>query len=93
MKDHYGINGAEFAKLSKRVSTLKMIQAIPIFDKNKTELPISKICLFFYIDDHGDFRKSFGMKPDRFIALAIFNSMEASDQIDVYSYLEWTSEQ
>ncbi len=89
MKDHYHINDAEFKKLSKSVSVMEMLKAIPEFDPYNTQLPITKIGLMLYIDKYGDFRIAFGMLAHRLIAMAIFNSLNISDKIEILSYFEW----
>lgn len=86
MKQHYGINDAEWEQLTKHVSTLEMIQSVSLFDPQESGEPITKVGLMHYIDRHGDFTE--GTSSHSRIARAVFNSLPANEKAEIFRYFE-----
>ena len=88
MRDHYGINAIEFAGLSRVVSVSEMIDCVPLFSPNQS--PASKVSLMLYIDKHGDsfLEDRNNAEAHERIALAIFNSMDSDDKVEILQYIE-----
>lgn len=90
MKQHYNLNDVEWNKLSRVVTTMELISAIPEFDRNDSGEQISKISLMLYIDHRGDFSE--GNSIHKKIARAVFGSLDSSDQVEIIKYLQWHEE-
>lgn len=86
MKQHYGISDTEWEQLTKHVSTLDMVQAVPLFDPQESGEPITKVSLMHYIDRHGDFNE--GKEAHSKIARAVFNSLPANEKTEIFRYFE-----
>lgn len=90
MKQHYGLSDAEWEKLSKEVDTMGLIKAVPEFDPHNHGEPLNAMSLMYYIDKHGDFNE--GNEQHKKIARAMFGSLDPSDKLEIFSYLEWREE-
>lgn len=89
MKDHYQLTSVAYSSLlNDGVDKVDMFKSIPLFDPNKTEAPISKVGVLYYLDKKGDFNKG-PRYPHKKIAKALFEAMNPKDQFEVLSYLDW----
>ena len=88
MKEHYRLNDVNYAKLIKSgVTNLDFLNSITIFDPIKSNLELSLINLYYYVDSVGDFnaRPSCAHKK---IAKAMFEQLETSEKLNLLEYIE-----
>jgi hypothetical protein len=90
VKQHYNLSDAEWNKLIESGVAIKdLFHAIPEFDPRGTRLPITKVSLLLYLDNHGDFdTDSIHGK----IGMAVFSSLESREKIEVMKYVQWLSD-
>jgi len=86
MKDHYQLTDAEYQKL--KLTDMELMKMIPVFDPNGNGLPIGKLGLLYYVDEHGDFTEGFGGTDHKRIARAVFASLpDDKERLEVLQYL------
>lgn len=88
MQEHYGFNDKQMKTLLKAgVEEFHLMKCLPLFDPDKTGELISKINLYHYMDQKGDF--TIGKKePHKAIANVIYDSFEAKEKMEVLQYLD-----
>lgn len=91
MKQHYKLSDAEWEKLIESITTMDLLKAIPEFDPHGTGAEISKVSLMLYLDRRGDFSE--GKEVHQKIAKAVFNSLDSSDKIAIFEYMEFLEEE
>lgn len=86
---HYGITELEFRFLKSKynVTEMDLYKSLKYFDPNGSDMPLSKVSMLHYIDSCGSFDTPPLVKHRR-IAQAVFNCMDASDKIEVISYIQ-----
>ncbi len=104
MQQHYNLSDEIFQDLKEsNVSTMDMLQAIPIFTPHGTTnkslvdfdaAQVTKVSLMYYIDFKGDFTQSVEKPPaHQLIAKAVFKSLALEDQMEVLEYISFIDEE
>jgi len=91
MQQHYCLTDEEYKKLIDNGVTISdLYNNVQLFDKNGSQEPISKIGLYYYIDQKGDFNSPPINLKHKQIARAVFNSLNitATEKLQILEYIE-----
>lgn len=86
LQEHYQLSESAYNKLMTQVTEADLIRSIQLFH-GSLERPINSLGLCHYIDDNGDFNE--GKAVHKYIAKAIFDSLDNHVKVEIMMYLEW----
>jgi hypothetical protein len=92
MQKHFGLTDEEYKKLTGNGITIAdLYNNVQFFDKNGSGEPISKIGLYYYIDQKGNFNSPPINLKHKQIARAVYNSLNlpAGEKLQILEYLDF----
>lgn len=91
--EHFSINEEQKnSLLSQGIDNIVLVENMKLFDPYETNCELTKINIMYYMDERGNFLEDKITNPGM-IANAMFESLDATDKIEIYEYVEFLDEE